>query len=699
MLDYNIALELLQKYGFSSTEHPYLFYNEPNVGLCILVDDENYGKLERRKIFTDIDLYEDFLKKLAWMRDNASKYNVKMALDNYELKEPKIMFLRNNRPMLIGEMFNIQAYDQRNEQKKLLDKKARMMYEIGDLLLVYDEIKIRQLNEMSLANSLRNELRRKYFELQKEVNFYNKMEVELNLTLLAEIITDSGVNEVAEVALKDSYNQAKTNPLEDKEVFQLLQEVWDLLKQLESNEKYYQTCVEVKELRNEIALVQAKIDLMTELNEDPDAIRIDLMSRFRKINKEFEENKTFVYEDYVKSKLNNITKKYAAFNLLDKNNLADFLRESMENSDYDELMSRFVQNEVESSKIIKLPVNQVLADLNNKYASLSVAEQSILILSNSKYIRELMQMINLIPNCESLSTNEVMSYLSKFKKYSKVKSAFEVIKNRIELPENIQIKQSIFATINTSSFDNFISSIISEMNKMKMIGQRMVLNSDVSLLSREYENLDCETFVFLTNNTEELKSDYDYKKNILGSFVVKCGVPVLYSPYYLDFGNIEAKVGKNTVIEPFQVKINSSFNLLVNRTNVMVSKDDFYVTVADFVSNPTIREDIAVVSKLKYSGKYLFCKSTILNSVAAARVQSILNITADNSAANVTGETFHEASQPVVQQLVGGSINDVNGNVSGVVQGAPAQVAQQPVVQQASTQQVEGQNVGNNGGN
>ena len=295
-----------------------------------------------------------------------------MVLDNYELKEPKIMFLRDNRPMLIGEMFNIEAYDQRNEQKKLLDKKARMMYEIGDLLLVYDEMKIRQLNEMNLANSLRNELRRKYYDLQKEVNFYNKVDVELNLTLLAELITDSGVNEVSEVALKDRYNAAKSNPLEDNEVFELLEEVWDLLKQLESNERYYQTCVDVKELRNELALVQAKIDLMTELNEDPDAYRVDLMTRFRKINREFEENKTFVYEDYVKSKLNNIAKKYAAFSLLDKNSLADFLRESMENSDYDELMSRFMQNEVESSKIIKLPVNQVIADLNNKYAKLKI---------------------------------------------------------------------------------------------------------------------------------------------------------------------------------------------------------------------------------------------------------------------------------------------------------------------------------------
>ena len=89
--------------------------------------------------------------------------------------------------------------------------------------------------------------------------------------------------------IKDSYNVAKTQTLSEQEIYSLLEETWDLLKGLESNEKYYQTCVDVKELRNELALVQAKIDLMTELNEDPDAVKIDLMSRFRRINRDFEE--------------------------------------------------------------------------------------------------------------------------------------------------------------------------------------------------------------------------------------------------------------------------------------------------------------------------------------------------------------------------------------------------------------------------
>ena len=339
MLDYNIALELLHKYGFTSTEHPYLFINEPNIGLCFIVDDENYGKLERKKIFTDINIYEEFLKKLAWMRDNATKYNVKMVLDNYEIEEPHIMFLRNNRPMLIGEMFNIQAYDDRNEKKKQLDRVARTLYEIGDLILVYDEIKIRQINQMALVNSLRNDLRRKYYELQKEVDFYNGNEVELNLTLLSELLTNTGINEVNEVALKDRYNLYKVKVPAEAEIKNLLDETWDLLKTIELNKVYYEACVEVKKLRNELELVGKKISLMNELNEDAGSLKIDLMSEFRKINKEFEASKTFVYDRFIDSKLENVTKKYSAYDVLDKNNLADFLRESLENNDYDDFES------------------------------------------------------------------------------------------------------------------------------------------------------------------------------------------------------------------------------------------------------------------------------------------------------------------------------------------------------------------------
>ena len=130
-------------------------------------------------------------------------------------------------------------HDERNEQKKQLDKNARTLYEIGDLLLVYDDVKIRQLGEFEQVNKLKNEVRRKYYELQKEVDFYNGNEVELNLTLLSELVTNTGINEVTEVALKDRYNLYKVRFPGEAEINNLLDETWDLLKTIELNKNYY----------------------------------------------------------------------------------------------------------------------------------------------------------------------------------------------------------------------------------------------------------------------------------------------------------------------------------------------------------------------------------------------------------------------------------------------------------------------------
>lgn len=661
MLDYNVALELLHKYGFTSIEHPYLFMNDNNIGLCFIIDDENYGKLERKKIFTDINTFEEFLKKLAWMRDNASKYNVKMVLDNYEIDEPKIMFLRNNRPMLIGEMFNIQAYDDRNEKKKQLDRVARTLYEIGDLLLVYDEIKIRQINQLALVNSLRNDLRRKYFDLQKEVDFYNGVEIEQNLTLLSELITENGINELNEVALKDAYNLAKVKTPELTDLNTMLSDVWELLKTLECNDKYYQACIEEKEIRNEMSLVQTKIDLMKESNEDPGAVKIDLVENFRKINRDYEETKTFIYEGFIQSKIDNVNKKYSAFSVLDKDCLADFLRESLENNDYDELMSRFVKDESNViNKIVKLPYERVVNNLNEQYKSLGVLEQSVLILCNSPYIGDLIKLINMVPNYESMPVVELIGLISKYKQFNVIKSAYEVIKVRIEMPENLAIKQSVFANINLSSFEMFVTSIVSELNRIRLIDKKMVINSDFTLVMKEFENMGCQSFLFLCNDFNYVKSNYDYKKNIIGSFLIKNGSPVLYSPYYIEFGDLISKVKKGMVVQPFSVQVTKCLNVMVDIKNTMISKDDFYVTVAEYESNPTKKDDISYVSKLKFVGKYLYGKATVLDTISATRVQSILQVTGD--VAGVTGSSTggDMVSQPIVQQIAGNIEQNVN---------------------------------------
>ena len=324
-------------------------------------------------------------------------------------------------------------------------------------------------------------------------------------------------------------------------------------------------------------------------------------------------------------------------------------------------MSRFVKDESSIiNKIVKLPYDNVVANLNEQYKALDVYEQSMLILCNTPYISDLIKLINMVPNYESLQVVELIGLLSKFKQFSVIKGAYDVIKVRIELPENLAIKQSVFANINFTSFDMFVSSLINELNRLKVIDKKMVLNSDFTLIMKEFENMDCQNYIFLCNDFNQVKENYDYKKNVIGSFLIKAGSPVLYSPYYIEFGDIVSKVKKGMPVQPFSVQVTKCLNVLVDRKNTMISKDDFYVTVAEYVSNPTIKDDISVVSKLKFVGKYLYGKVTVLDTLSATRVQSILQVTGDVAGVTGTSTGGEMVSQPIVQQIAGTVEQNVN---------------------------------------
>ena len=99
---------------------------------------------------------------------------------------------------------------------------------------------------------------------------------------------------------------------------------------------------------------------------------------------------------------------------------------------------------------------------------------------------------------------------------------------------------------------------------------------------------------------------------------------------------------------------------MVDIKNTMISKDDFYVTVAEYASNLAKKDDISFVNKLKFVGKYLYGKATVLDTISASRVQSILQVTGDVAGvtgSNTGGETV---SQPIVQQIAGNIEQSVN---------------------------------------
>ena len=353
MLDYDTVLVLMRKYGYSSTSiHPYIYQNGDNLGICYTYIDEEYGLLERIKIFDNIESFETFLKEQNWLKSNSKNYNVRMILDNYESSMPKVLYLRNEKIMVEGEMFDIDTFDFRDSQRKQMDDVSKILYEAGDLLLVYDEIKDRQLQYLKKIVDLKNTLRGKYFDLQKEVDIYNKYKVERHLTLLPDVLDVGNINEALEVAIKDQYNMYIANRPSLEEIKDFIKQVWTL------NLKYYEAQKEENDVRNEIKVVDQKLELMRSLNENLRPIfGIDLVSRFKKINDKCRKESKYMSKDYVNERLNQVNKKYGVYDKLNLFYVSDYLKEAIQNTNYDDLAIKYATNANEENiKKVKLPL-------------------------------------------------------------------------------------------------------------------------------------------------------------------------------------------------------------------------------------------------------------------------------------------------------------------------------------------------------
>ena len=123
MIEIEKAIKLFNKYGFNAKDsHPYLYIKNKELGAMYAINDNKYGFIERIVFFRyDTDL-DKFLKRLSWFKKNAKKYNVQMKLNNYEVKSPNLLYIRNNHVMTDEEMFNIEDYDKMQAKKEKISK-------------------------------------------------------------------------------------------------------------------------------------------------------------------------------------------------------------------------------------------------------------------------------------------------------------------------------------------------------------------------------------------------------------------------------------------------------------------------------------------------------------------------------------------------------------------------------------------------
>lgn len=610
MLDFDTALDLLNKYGYTSIQvHPFVYQDGDTIGICYTYVDEEFGVLERIKIFNNAEEFEEFLQMYNWVQVNGKLHHVRMILDNYESINPKVMFLRNEKIMVEGEMFDIESYDNREAMRVNMDPVSKVIYECGDLLLVYNEIKNRQLQYLKNIIKLKNTLRHKYYDLQVEVDKYNKVKVERNLTLLPEI-TDSGINEMLEVSIKDRYNLYISQRPEYNEALDFLKEVWELCLGLELNSKYYEAQKEENDIRNEMKVVDQKLTLMRSLNDELKPLfGIDLISRFRKINRVCKAESTTISNEFISQQIDAVNRKYSYFGQIDSLYTSDYLREAIQNSNYADLAIKYATGtNFDVVSKYKTPLNEVASSLSVQYRDkLSSTEQSILVLYNNPKYRMLCEKILSLDNFDKLPIKTILKSLNGIKGFSKIKSeCYESVKKRIDDPVNQKIKTSLFVNFDFTTFESFIGSLVNQLAILRNVNEKMVLNGDINMyvtVDKE-ENLGKNKFVLTTNDLQGLIAEVKDSKNMVGITLLKEGTPVLYSPYYFDVGDIYSKGASPEMF----IKEMVNFELLIDISDIVINIDPNKTVVAKYYSVPNIVENLSVVDDIKMSYKTTFCK-------------------------------------------------------------------------------------------
>lgn len=615
MFDVNVALNIMKKYGYDSASlHPFLYKKDNSIGICYSYVDDNFGILERIFLFSTPEEMDEFLKEFQWFKKNGKDNNVRMILENYETVNPKVIYLRNEKIMMKGEMFNIEQFDAMEAHKKELDEMSRILLESTNLLAYYDSIKKGQMDYFGMVANLRNDLRQKYYNLQKEVDKYNKIELERPLRLLPTNLNNCGISVQMEIVAKDRLSQYKSVNPPVQEAIDFIKDVWELNMNLELNDYYFKTQIEENDIQNEMKVVNEKMNYMKKVNEKSNHFfEVDLVKKFRKINRECKESFNILTQQSIDNIIMSIKNKYSYYDKIDYLSACNYLKEASQNNDYDTLARKYsVKGEV-VEEIVRWPIEKVIEDLKGQYAKLSIDEQAITTLYNSQ-LKKLLDYILEIPTFYNVPVSNIINILNSKNDFAKLKiECYDSLHNRLDEAANLSLKNKVFNKVDFSSFELFIQSLVNLLTVTLNINNRMILNSDVTLYFKlnDLKELETKYIYSLTNDLNSLVADIKKETEMIGLVLLKKGTPIIYSPYYIDMGNLASK--DSGVV--FSIKNAEHVNLLVDVNDVVILRDNNLVNVVKYFSQPIKENDISIVEDLKVSGKTTFCKFTIRSNI------------------------------------------------------------------------------------
>jgi hypothetical protein len=608
MLKIDTAMSILKKFGYSSkNSHPYLYINNHQIGINYAYIDEKYGIIDRLALFNnEIDL-ESFLKKLQWYKLNGKQNKVKMELNNYEISNPEVIYIRNNHVMSDNEMFNLAYYDQKERKNLKLSHYNRLLFE-ADNLLDYYYIKKDEIEHY--VNNYFNkklELKRYYYDLQLLINKYNHHHIDIKLDTSLETFK---INADDISKLSSNLANYKKEKVKEADVYNLLKDIWQLNKEQETNNKYLEALRYSEDIDEEMRLVVTKIDFMKELlsKKTPWFKLINLKKAFTNIDNT--STYTSLYDDDFTAKYKFfIDKKYDALNKINEFRLCEYLNDFKTTNEYD--IAKNIERCKQDKKVKKIEystdINIINDSLKDEFnTNLNDDERAALILYTSIY-KDIMDMIINIPDYNNISITKLISLLNITDGFLRVyENNYTNIKKIINLDINKDIKKKVFKNINFNNKEDFIASLRDNINILSNINDKMMVKDNLRLYTatNDFDTLGNDALLNFSNSIDTYIIN---KKNNYRVIVanIKKGTNVLMAPYYLKIPIADAFNQAIEIIdEPNPI-------IIIDTKDININKDSNVIIFSHFLANLVTQKDYTYVDDFKINYKVNISKIDI----------------------------------------------------------------------------------------
>lgn len=528
MLDITSTLKILNSYNINSHKYgPTIYQNGSDYGLCLDIKDSTFGFLTRLFIFKEENNLEEFLKKITWYKKNNEKYNVKLQLDNYEVKNPQIKYIRNNEELSLESMLNIdQIINDKEEQIVEYDNKNSYLIniqKITEYLVELLKIKDNTKNEKNNLKITENDL--KYQLLLDLTKYYGKNTIpEKKAVSLDNLIPNQNA-----ILLQNNAKNIENKSL--KEIENYLNTLITIAKNEELDEKHLVNVYSNTIYKYNINILNKQIEFV----RNKIASEKNFSLKGSKLHNIDEELKSFLKSDiapvkvevYLNENKNKINAKY--------NSIKDI-------NDAYKIISG---NNVDIPKTI-IPQftnkNNIIENLTSNFNALSKETKSNLVLYNSLYKNICNYIIdNNYPEIEAIKAKFDFEYY------------YKEIEEIVYHENNSHYLINYFNNINFKSLDTYIKSLIDicktvENYKFPIIG-------------------DLQAFHVNENNTYKCLSTNAINTNGAYLLNIPKNTNVLYIPQKLE---IETDTQSITIIDTNTIYLKG--NIDSNEETITVSK-------------------------------------------------------------------------------------------------------------------------------